>query len=65
MLGLQEILGLLAFFGATLLWLYALISIARREQGRAQALWLVVVALTHVIGAILYLAWRRFSPAQA
>jgi hypothetical protein len=60
MLGTGEIIILLLYLSGTILWIIALIRIASAEQGAAQKVWLVFVALTHVFGALVYLGYNQF-----
>lgn len=57
------IVFLLLIAAATALWVWALVDVVRRPEGSyrrgSQVLWVVVIALTHSIGAIAYLLLGR------
>jgi hypothetical protein len=60
-LGFPELLIVLVLLGGTLFWSWMLLDCAINEPGATerQLVWLVVIALTHVPGALLYFAVRR------
>jgi hypothetical protein len=45
----------------TALWIWALVDCATKEPdtGNTKLIWILIIALTHIIGAILYFAIRR------
>jgi sterol desaturase/sphingolipid hydroxylase (fatty acid hydroxylase superfamily) len=45
----------------TALWIWMLIDCAMNEpaEGNDKVVWIVVIALTHVLGALIYLVVRR------
>jgi hypothetical protein len=47
--------------GGMLLWIWTLIDCIRNEsdQGNERIVWVVVIAATHLIGALIYLVVRR------
>ena len=53
------IVFLLLIAAATALWIWALVDVLRRPVGSyrrgSQLLWVLVIALTHSVGAIAYL----------
>ena len=57
------IVFLLLIAAATALWIWALVDVLRRPAGSyrrgSQLLWVLVIALTHSIGAIAYLLIGR------
>jgi LPXTG-motif cell wall-anchored protein len=65
MLGVFELLLVLAFFGlvvlGTVFWVWMLIDCATKEPntGNDKIAWVVIIALTHLIGAALYFFVRR------
>lgn len=65
MLGGLEILLVLAIFAlgvlGTILWIWMLIDCATKEPstGNDKVVWILVIALTHWIGAFIYLLVRR------
>jgi len=59
---LMIIMGMLVFaFGAFVLWLWALIDCIKNEpaEGNDRIIWVVVIAVTHWIGALIYVIVRR------
>jgi hypothetical protein len=60
-LGLPEILIVLFLLGGALFWAWMLFDCAINERGanERQLVWLLVIALTYVPGALLYFAMRR------
>ena len=56
---------ILAFFvmgiGGSILWLWMLIDCATKEpsEGNDKLIWIVIILLTHWIGALIYLLVRR------
>jgi hypothetical protein len=61
MIGFSEWLVLLLAFSASLFWLFALVRVAVDETGTNRVVWIVVVALTHVLGAVAYFLVGRKS----
>ena len=65
MLTWQEILVLGIIVGtgilSTLIWAVILIDCLVNEPvgGNERLVWAIVIALTHLIGALVYLFWRR------
>ena len=63
------ILAILLVAAATVLWVWALVDVLRRPDGTyragGQLSWVVVIALTHSIGAVAYLLFGRPRPAAA
>lgn len=57
------ILFLLLLAAATIFWIWALVDAARRPDGSyrrgSQVLWVVVIVLTHSIGAVAYVLVGR------
>ena len=47
--------------GGTILWIWMLIDCATNEpsEGNDKVVWILVIALTHWIGALIYLLARR------
>jgi hypothetical protein len=63
-LGFPELLllfMLLFFVGGTALWIWMLVDCATREAdtGNNKVVWILVIALTNFIGALIYLLVRR------
>lgn len=64
-IGLFELLLLAAFFGlavlGTVFWIWMLIDCATKESstGNEKIVWVVIIALTHLLGAALYFLVRR------
>ncbi|MDB6024696.1 MAG: hypothetical protein JWM68_919 [Verrucomicrobiales bacterium] len=56
-------LGAFLLFGlaATIFWIWALIDCATKEpdRGNDKIVWILVIVLTHWIGALIYLLVRR------
>ena len=63
--GIPELMVLLVVFvigfGGTILWLWMLVDCATKEpgEGNEKVVWVLIIALTHWIGALLYLLVRR------
>jgi hypothetical protein len=63
--GIWEVLILLIIFGwgvlGSIFWLWMLVECATREaqQGNNKIVWVLIIALTHVIGALIYFVVRR------
>jgi len=59
------LLSFLIFFlfgiGGTVLWVWMLIDCATKEpsEGNDKIIWMLVILLTHVIGALIYFLVRR------
>jgi hypothetical protein len=47
--------------GVTVLWIWTLIDCIKNEptEGNERIVWVVVIAVTHLIGALIYLIVRR------
>jgi hypothetical protein len=46
--------------GGTIFWLWALIDVFTKEPDRSQrVVWAIVIALTHILGALAYVIMRR------
>jgi hypothetical protein len=47
--------------GGTILWIWMIMDCATEEQsgGNARLIWLLIIVLTHCIGALIYLLVRR------
>ena len=73
-LGLPELIIIFTIILANLLWLWALVHCALNHNRRQRAVWIVIITLTHVVGALVYLfltmttlgrkisaAWRRWE----
>jgi hypothetical protein len=65
-LGLPELLIIFVFFGlfgvvGTGLWIWMLVDCATKEAdtGNNKVAWVIVIALAHFVGALLYLIFRR------
>ncbi|MDQ3979032.1 MAG: PLDc N-terminal domain-containing protein [Actinomycetota bacterium] len=62
------IVFLLFIAAATAFWVWALVDVIRRPSGTlragSQAVWAVVIALTHAIGALVYVLVGRPRPAE-
>jgi hypothetical protein len=64
-LGFPELVVIAAAFlmalPFTALWIWALVDCATKEPdtGNTKLIWILIIALTHIIGAILYFAIRR------
>lgn len=63
--GVFEALVVLAFFGlgvvGTIFWVWMLVDCATEEPstGTEKIVWVVIIALTHLLGAALYFLVRR------
>ena len=55
------LLFLVVGIGGTILWIWMLIDCATKEpsNGNDKIIWILVIALTHWIGALIYLLARR------
>jgi hypothetical protein len=53
--------SLLIGVGGTIFWIWMLVECVVKEssQGNEKVVWIVVIALTHVLGAALYFFIRR------
>ncbi len=64
-MGFFELLIFLVFgvigLAGTILWIWALIDCVTNEssEGNDKLVWILIIALTHLIGAIIYLVVRR------
>lgn len=65
MLGMPELIMILLILvigvGGTAFWIWALLDCIQNEpaDGDQRTIWVVVIALTHVVGALLYVLVRR------
>jgi len=61
MIGFPELLLVLVFMGGTTaFWLWMLYDCARHEpEGRKRAMWTLIMALGHFLGALAYLFYGR------
>ena len=52
---------LLLGLGGTVLWIWMLIDCATKEssEGNDKLIWILVIVLTHLLGALIYLLVRR------
>ena len=63
--GIVGLLISLVFFvmgiGGTILWIWMIVDCATKEpsEGNEKVLWILVIVLTHWIGALIYLLVRR------
>ncbi len=59
--GLAGLLGMLALFLGFLFWLKMLVECATQEsdQGNNKVVWILIIVLTNIIGALLYWFVRR------
>lgn len=67
--GFMLIIMLTVGLGLLALWIWALVDVIRMGDQTAyrtgnQLIWILVVALTQVIGALLYLAIGRPAPSE-
>jgi hypothetical protein len=57
------VVALLLLLAATVFWVWALVDVVRRPGGAyrsgSQLLWVLVIALTHSIGAVAYVLFGR------
>ena len=53
--------GWLISIATTIFWIWMLVEIATKEDSKdnRQLVWILVVAITHVIGALIYFFVRR------
>lgn len=60
---LPHILPLFLFvLAATAFWIWALVTCALEERpGKPKAVWVVLIAVTHWVGALAYLFWKSFQ----
>jgi type VI protein secretion system component VasK len=63
-LGIILLLGV-PILAATIFWVWALADCLRHEKGDIRLVWVIVIALTHAVGAILYVFLRRRSRREA
>ena len=65
MFGVLELLVVLLFLvmsvGGTMLWVWMLVDCAIKEpsEGNDKIVWILVIVLTHWVGALIYLLARR------
>jgi nitrate reductase gamma subunit len=55
------IFGAIIAIGGTILWIWMLIDCATKEpsEGNDKIIWILIILLTHWIGALIYLIVRR------
>ena len=63
-IGIYELLVILVLgmgIGGTILWVWMIVDCASREpsEGKGKTVWIIVICLTHWIGALIYLLARR------
>ena len=60
-LGLPELLVVAVIgIGGTIFWIWALIDALTKEPDKNQRIvWVIVIALTHIIGALAYVIMRK------
>lgn len=46
-------------------WIWALVDCALRCPRERRAIWIVIIALLHFVGALLYLLFRKGLPRRA
>ncbi len=58
---LMMLVGGVIGIGGTILWIWMLIDCATKEpsEGNDKIIWILIVVLTHWIGALIYLIVRR------
>ncbi|MGQ9513336.1 PLDc N-terminal domain-containing protein [Thermodesulfitimonas sp.] len=58
----SEILVILFALASTAFWVWVLITCALEEPpGKPKVVWVVLIALTHWVGALAYLFWKSFQ----
>ena len=69
-MGMIELLIILIFFmfgiGGTILWIWMIVDCATNEpsEGNDKLIWILIIVLTHWIGALIYLLVRRPKRVQ-
>jgi len=64
-LGIYELIVILVVFGmgigGTILWIWMIVDCAGKEpsEGKGKVVWILVIVLTHWVGALIYLLARR------
>ncbi len=59
-LGIMELLLILIIFGTLGLWIWAIVDVASHKfSSNNQLVWILVVVLTGIVGAIVYFAVGR------
>lgn len=59
-IGASELAVILLLFSATAFWIWMLVDCATKEpNGREKIVWVVIIALTHFIGALIYFIIKR------
>jgi hypothetical protein len=64
-IGFAELLVLLFFLvfvvAGTVVWIWSLVDCATKEAdvGNQKVTWIIIIAITHIIGSILYMVIRR------
>ncbi|NLA40395.1 MAG: PLDc_N domain-containing protein [Smithella sp.] len=55
------VLGLVLGLGGTILWIWMIVDCATKEpsNGNDKLIWIVIIVLTHWVGALIYLLVRR------
>lgn len=58
---LLPLLLLLVSIGGTILWIWMIVDCATKEpsEGNDKLIWILIIVLTHWIGALIYLLVRR------
>ena len=58
---LLPLLGLVVGVGGTILWIWMIVDCATKEpsEGNDKLIWILIIVLTHWIGALIYLLVRR------
>ena len=53
--------GLVLGIGGTILWIWMIVDCATKEpsEGNDKLVWILIIVLTHWIGALIYLLVRR------
>ena len=54
-------LGLALTLATTVFWIWMLVECATKEktEGNRQLVWIVIIAITHIVGALIYFFVRR------
>jgi hypothetical protein len=63
MLGTAELAIILIIMLGNVIWIWSLVEVLRNEpdEGYYKAKWVIFIALTHVVGALIYLTYRYRS----
>ena len=54
-----ELLMLLLVCFATAFWIWMLVDCAKRDDDPNRLIWIIIIALTHTVGEILYFVVQR------